>query len=42
MQTLNANPKMNATTVKQSQANEIIATHHVKDIFMPINQTNKN
>ena len=41
MQTLNANPKMNVTTVKCSQVNETITTHHMRHIFMPVNQTNE-
>ena len=32
---------MNMTTIKCSQANEMITTHHVRHIFTPINQTNK-
>ena len=35
----NVNPKMNVTTVKHSQANEMITTCNVRNIFMPINQT---
>ena len=42
MQTLNANPKMNVNTVKCLQANEMITTCHMRHIFMPINQTNRN
>ena len=34
--------KMNATTIKHSQANNTIVTHHIRHIFMPVNQTNKN
>ena len=37
----NMNPKTNVTTVKWLCANEIIATHHVRHIFMPIDQTIK-
>ena len=40
-QTLNTNPKTNATTVKHLQANEMILTCHMRHIFMPIDQTNK-
>ena len=35
------NPKMNATTIKHSQANQMIATCHVSHIFMPDDQTIK-
>ena len=41
MQTLNTNPKMNVTTVKHLQSIQTIATHHMRHIFMPIDQTNK-
>ena len=41
MQTLNANPKTNATTVKHLQANQMIMTLHVRHIFMPVDLTNK-
>ena len=34
-----ANPKMNVTTIKCLQANQMITTHHVRHIFMPIDQT---
>ena len=38
MQTL----KPNVSTIKHLQANQMIATHHVRHIFMPVNQTFKN
>ena len=41
MQTLNTNPKANATTIKHSQANQTIMTHHMRHISMPVNRTNK-
>ena len=41
MQTLNMNPKTNATTVKHSQANQMITTCHMRHILMPVNQTNE-
>ena len=34
--------KTNVTTIKCLQANKMIMTHHVRHIFMPINQTIKN
>ena len=33
---------MNATTIKCLQANQMIAAHHMRHIFMPVNQTIKN
>ena len=41
MQTLNTNPKANPPTIKHSQANQTIMTHHMRHISMPVNQTNK-
>ena len=41
MQTLNVNSKMNMTTVKCLQANEMITTCHMRHIFMPIDQTDE-
>ena len=38
----NVNPRMNVTTVKCSGANEIITTHHMRHIVMPIDQIIKN
>ena len=35
------NPKMNVTTIKCLSANEMIMTHHMRHIFMPIDQTNE-
>ena len=35
------NLKMNLTTVKCSQANQTIATHHMRHIFTPMDQTIK-
>ena len=45
MQTLKIatqNLKMNMTTIKCSLANEMITTHHVRHIFMPVDKTIKN
>ena len=36
---LNMKPKMNVTTIKHLQANNMIMTCHVRHIFMPIDQT---
>ena len=41
MQTLNVNPNMNVTTIKHLQASQTIVTHHMRHIFMPVDQTNK-
>ena len=35
------NLKMNATTVKCSRANQVIVTCHIRQIFMPVDQTIK-
>ena len=43
MQTHNVNPEMNMTTLGHLRANETssrIVTHHVRHIFMPIDETN--
>ena len=34
----NTKPRMNATPMKHLSADEMIATHHVRHIFTPINQ----
>ena len=41
MQTLNTNLRMNATTVKCLQGNQMIMTHHMRHSFMPVDQTNE-
>ena len=41
-ETLNTNPKTNATTIQCLSANEMNATHHMRHIFTLIDQIMKN
>ena len=40
-ETLNTNPKTNATTIQCLSANEMNAAHHMRHIFTLIDQTNE-